>query len=86
MHYVTFPGFVARCRALGFAAEDTRERRVRSGPLGRGTRFARPIGLLRRLGLATLAYRLYRTFFLGTFEIHLVRRRQNERAATGTRG
>ncbi|HEY8598106.1 MAG TPA: class I SAM-dependent methyltransferase [Thermomicrobiales bacterium] len=85
MHYVTYPGFVARCRALGFAAEDTRERRVRSGPLGVGTRFARPIALLRRIGLATLAYRLYRTFFLGTFEVHLVRRK-TERAASGTRG
>ena len=38
-----------------------------------GTRFARPIALLRRLGLATLAYRAYRTFFLGTFEMHLTR-------------
>lgn len=76
MHYVTFGGFVARCRALGFAAEDTRERRVRSGPLGRNTRFAGIIARLRRLGLATLAYRLYRTFFLGTFEIHLVRDRK----------
>ena len=85
MHYVTFPGFVARCRALGFAAEDTRERRVRSGPLGGGTRFASPIALLRRIGLATLAYRLYRTFFLGTFEVHLVRQ-QGKRAVTGTRG
>jgi len=85
MHYVTFSGFVARCRALGFAAEDTRERRVRSARLGGGIRFARPIALLRRIGLATLAYRLYRTFFLGTFEVHLVRRRQGERAA-GTRG
>lgn len=85
MHYVTFPGFVARCRALGFAAEDTRERRVRSGPLGGDTRFARPIALLRRIGLATLAYRLYRTFFLGTFEVHLVRR-QGKGAAVGTRG
>jgi 2-polyprenyl-3-methyl-5-hydroxy-6-metoxy-1,4-benzoquinol methylase len=75
MHYVTYPGFVARCRALGFAIEDTRERRVRTGPRGARTRFARPIALLRRLGLATLGYRLYRTFFLGTFEVHLTRLR-----------
>ena len=78
MHYVTYPGFVARCRALGFATEDTRERRVRSGPLGKRTRFAGPIARLRRLGLATLAYRLYRTFFLGTFEVHLIKTRGAE--------
>lgn len=73
MHYVTYQGFVARCRALGFAAEDTRERRVRSGPLGPQTRFARPIALLRRLGLAAPAYRAYRTGFLGTFEVLLTK-------------
>jgi SAM-dependent methyltransferase len=73
MHYVTYPGFVARCRALGFAAEDTRERRVRSGQVGARTRFARPIALLRRFGLAVAGYRVYRALFLGTFEVHLVR-------------
>ncbi len=73
MHYVTYRGLVARCHALGFTAEDTRERRVRTGPLGNHTRFKWLIAPLRRLGLATLAYRLYRTFFLGTFEVHLVR-------------
>ncbi len=73
MHYVTYGGFAARCRALGFATEDARERRVRSGPLGGKVRFARPIAALRRLGLATLAYRAYRTLFLGTFEVHLTR-------------
>jgi 2-polyprenyl-3-methyl-5-hydroxy-6-metoxy-1,4-benzoquinol methylase len=78
MHYVTYPGFVACCRALGFAAEDTRERRVRSGPLGTRTRFARPIALLRRLGLAVAGYRLYRALFLGTFEVHLVRSGKRE--------
>lgn len=72
MHYVTFGGFAARCRRLGFAVEDTRERRVRSGPLG-GRRFAAPIRLLRRLGLAVPAYRLYRSLFLGTFEVCLTR-------------
>jgi 2-polyprenyl-3-methyl-5-hydroxy-6-metoxy-1,4-benzoquinol methylase len=85
MHYVTYPGFVARCRALGFAVEDTRERRVRSAAPGARTRFARPIALLRRLGLATLAYRLYRTFFLGTFEVHLTRTRNAERGTRNLR-
>ncbi len=78
MHYVTYGGFVARCRALGFAAEDTRERRVRTGPLGKRTRFAQPIALLRRLGLAVAGYRAYRTFFLGTFEVHLTKARSAE--------
>jgi 2-polyprenyl-3-methyl-5-hydroxy-6-metoxy-1,4-benzoquinol methylase len=78
MHYVTFRGFAARCRRLGLAVEDTRERRVRAGPLGRGARFARPIGLLRRLGLAVPAYRLYRALFLGTFEVQLTRMRSAE--------
>jgi SAM-dependent methyltransferase len=78
MHYVTYPGFVARCRALGFAAEDTRERRVRSAPLNTRTRFARPIALLRRLGLAVAGYRLFRALFLGTFEVHLTRSRKSE--------
>lgn len=78
MHYVTWGGFAARCRALGFAVEDTRERRVRLGPLGRGARFTRPIALLRRLGLAVPVYRLYRTLFLGTFEAHLTRVRLDE--------
>lgn len=86
MHYVTYRGFVARCRALGFTAEDIRERRVRSGPLARGTRFAGIIACLRRLGLATLAYRAYRTFFLGTFEVHLVRGQQSARIAQEPRG
>lgn len=86
MHYVTFRGFVARCLALGFVAEDTRERRVRSGPLPQGTRFAGPIARLRRLGLATLAYRLYRTFFLGTFEIHLGKTRNGECGTRNERG
>lgn len=83
MHYVTYPGFVARCRALGFTVEDTRERRVRSGPLGGRTRFARPIAALRRLGLASLVYRLYRALFLGTFEVHLVRERRSGAEAQG---
>ena len=83
MHYVTYGGFAARCRAIGFTVEDTRERRVRSGPLGGTTRFARPIAALRRLGLATLAYRAYRTLFLGTFEVHLTR---TEGSDAGVRG
>ena len=77
MHYVTYRGLAARCRRLGFAVEDTRERRVRSGPLG-GARFRGPIALLRRLGLAVPAYRLYRALFLGTFEVHLTRMRSAE--------
>ncbi len=81
MHYVTFGGFAARCRRLGFAVEDTRERRVRSGPLG-GRRFAAPIRLLRRLGLAVPAYRLYRALFLGTFEVCLTRLRIDGGAAS----
>ena len=75
MHYVTYRGFAARCRALGFAVEDTRERQVRSGALGHGERFRRPIRLLRRLGLAVPAYRAYRALFLGTFEMLLTRLR-----------
>jgi len=86
MHYVTYRGFVARCRALGFVAEDTRERRVRSGPLGPRTRFARSIALLRRLGLAAPAYRAYRTGFLGTFEVHLTKQSAvgSRQSAVGT--
>lgn len=76
MHYVTFRGLAGRCRALGFTVEDTRERRVRSGLLTTGTRFGRAIGVLRRLGLAIPAYRLYRACFLGTFEAHLVKGKQ----------
>ena len=78
MHYVTYRSFAARCRTLGFTVEDTRERRVRSGPVGAGTRFRRAIGLLRRLRLALPAYRLYRALFLGTFEVHLIRMRSAE--------
>ena len=87
MHYVTYRGFAARCRRLGFAVEDTRERRVRSGPLG-GARFRRPIALLRRLGLAVPAYRLYRALVLGTFEVHLTKRgtRSAERGTVEGRG
>lgn len=73
MHYVTYGDFARRCRALGCAVEDLRERRVRSGPLPAGTRFRRAIGLFRRLGLAVLAYRVYRALFLGTFEVHLTK-------------
>lgn len=83
MHYVTYSGFVARCRARGFVAEDTRERRVRSGPAGAPTRFGRPIALLRRFGLAVAGYRLYRALFLGTFEVHLTKVRSAEGAVMG---
>ena len=73
MHYVTYRRFAARCRALGFSAADVREQRIYAGHFDTHTRFARLIGLLRRLGLALPAYRIYRAFFLGTFEVHLVK-------------
>ncbi len=81
MHYVTYRGLVARCRALGFRVEDTRERRIRAGAPDRTTRFARAIRLLRRLGLAVPAYRLYRALFLGTFEVYLTKLRGDEEPA-----
>ncbi|HET8625874.1 MAG TPA: class I SAM-dependent methyltransferase [Thermomicrobiales bacterium] len=85
MHYVTYRDFAARCRALGFAVEDTRERRVRAGGLG-SARFRAPIRLLRRLHLAVPAYRLYRALFLGTFEVHLTEATSDERRATSRDG
>jgi 2-polyprenyl-3-methyl-5-hydroxy-6-metoxy-1,4-benzoquinol methylase len=83
MGYVTYRGFAAHCRARGLTPEDTRERRVRSGPVKPDARFARPIATLRRLRLAVPAYRLYRALFLGTFEVLLTRNSEGRGARGG---
>jgi SAM-dependent methyltransferase len=75
MHYTTYRRFATRCRALGFSVTDVREQRIHAGHFDTHTRFARLIAPLRRLGLAQPVYRIYRTFFLGTFEVHLVKTR-----------
>lgn len=73
MHYVTWGDLLRRCTALEFQVVDLREEQVRGGALPPDTRFRRTILLARRLKLAVAGYRVYRAFFLGTFEALVIK-------------
>ncbi len=72
MHYYTYAHFARACQQAGFAAQDVGEARLRAGQTsGGGSLAQRLLPILRRLGLALPAYRLYRFLFQGTHTILL---------------
>ncbi len=73
MHYYTIAGFRRLAARHGFRIGDIREDRVRRGEGTASGMKGRARDLLRRLGLAQIAYVAYRTLFQGTFELLLVR-------------
>ncbi|MEO7910876.1 MAG: class I SAM-dependent methyltransferase [Roseiflexaceae bacterium] len=73
MHYYTISGFRQLARRYGFRVGDIREDRVRRNEGSAGGRKGQARDLLRRAGLARLAYIAYRTLFQGTYELLLVR-------------
>ena len=73
MHYYTIPGFRRLAARHGFRVGDIRADRVRHGEGTASGAKGRARDALRRLGLAPIAYVMYRTLFQGTFELLLVR-------------
>ena len=73
MHYYTMAGFRRLAARYGFRVGDIREDRVRRSEGSAGGLKGRARDLLRRLGLARVAYIAYRTLFQGTYELLLVR-------------
>jgi 2-polyprenyl-3-methyl-5-hydroxy-6-metoxy-1,4-benzoquinol methylase len=73
MHYYTMAGFRRLAADYGFRVGDIGEDHVRRGEGSATGLKGRARDLLRRLGLAPLAYVAYRTLFQGTFELLLVR-------------
>ncbi len=67
MHYYTIRGFRRVAASYGFRVGDIREDRVRRGEGTAGGLKGRVRDALRRLGLAHIAYIVYRTLFQGTF-------------------
>ncbi|PDW02085.1 class I SAM-dependent methyltransferase [Candidatus Viridilinea mediisalina] len=74
MHYFHYAQLVHLCEALGFQVRDLREEQLQAGRFvsrkvsRRAIRFA-----LRALGLERLAYRAQRRWYVGMFELALVR-------------
>jgi SAM-dependent methyltransferase len=73
MHYYTMPGFRRLAAKHGFRIGDIREDSLRRGEGSATGLKGRTRDVLRRLGLARIAYIGYRTLFQGTFELLLVR-------------
>jgi len=73
MHYYTMAGFRQLAARYGFRVGDIREDRVRRNEGSAGGRKGQARDVLRRLGLARVAYIAYRTLFQGTYELLLVR-------------
>lgn len=75
MHYFTLGAFRALAREHGFEVWDIREERLRQGAGTASGIKGRVRDLLARLGVVGPAYKLYRTFVQGTWELVLVRAR-----------
>jgi 2-polyprenyl-3-methyl-5-hydroxy-6-metoxy-1,4-benzoquinol methylase len=73
MHYYTMRGFRQLAARYGFRVGDIREDRVRRNEGTAGGRKGQARDMLRRMGLARVAYIGYRTLFQGTYELLLVR-------------
>ncbi|HMP41717.1 MAG TPA: class I SAM-dependent methyltransferase [Roseiflexaceae bacterium] len=73
MHYYTLGAFRRRARHHGLRLLDIGEDALRRGEARAGGLKGLTRDLLRRVGVALPAYRLYRTFFQGTFELVLAR-------------
>ncbi len=76
MHYFTYPAFVRLARRHGFHVHDLKEAELRSGTLHSPKRTRRVVrAILRALRLEGLAYRLQRHWYVGMFELALIKER-----------
>lgn len=76
MHYFSYGDFVRLARRYGFRVHDLKERELRAGKLHSPRRSRRLIrSALRTLGLERLAYRAQRQWYVGMFELALVKER-----------
>jgi SAM-dependent methyltransferase len=73
MHYYTLGSFRQLAARYGFRVGDIREDRLRRNEGGASGLKGHARDVLRRLGLAHVAYIAYRTLFQGTYELLLVR-------------
>lgn len=79
MHYYTIGSFRRLVEQHGFRMGDIGEDRLRRREgTARGLK-GQARDMLGRIGLAQLAYRIYRTFFQGTYELLLVKTDRSER-------
>jgi 2-polyprenyl-3-methyl-5-hydroxy-6-metoxy-1,4-benzoquinol methylase len=77
MHYFSYGAFVRLARRSGFRVIDLKERELRSGSLHSPKRSRRMIrAVLRILGLERIAYRAQRRWYVGMFELALVKEPQ----------
>lgn len=76
MHYYSYGDFVELARRYGFRVHDLKERELNAGKLHSPKRSRRLIrSALRTLGLERLAYRAQRQWYVGMFELALVKER-----------
>ena len=76
MHYFTYPAFTRLARRHGFRVHDIKEAELRLGTLHSPKRTRRVVRtILRSLGLERLAYRLQRHWYVGMFELALIKER-----------
>ncbi|HEY0736075.1 MAG TPA: class I SAM-dependent methyltransferase [Herpetosiphonaceae bacterium] len=76
MHYFSYGDFVKLARLYGFRVHDLKERELRAGKLHSPKRSRRLIRTaLRALGLERPAYRAQRQWYVGMFELALVKER-----------
>ena len=76
MHYFSYGDFVELARRYGFRVYDLKERELQAGKLHSPKRSRRLIrSALRTLGLERLAYRAQRQWYVGMFELALVKER-----------
>ncbi|NTV63000.1 MAG: class I SAM-dependent methyltransferase, partial [Oscillochloris sp.] len=74
MHYFHYGQFVRLCKRHGFHVKDLRQEQLRRGQLHSPKPTRRAIRkLLRSLGLEGLAYRAQRRWYVGMFELDLVK-------------
>ncbi len=74
MHYYHYSAFVALAQRYGFTVRDLREELLREGALYSPRRSRRAIrAVLRALRLEGTAYRLQRRWYMGMFELALVK-------------
>ncbi|MEI7771335.1 MAG: methyltransferase domain-containing protein [Chloroflexales bacterium] len=75
MHYFRYGQFVRLCRRHGFTVRDMRQEQLRRGALRSPKASRRAIrAALRALGLEGLAYRAQRRWYVGMFELDLVKK------------
>lgn len=74
MHYFHYGEFVRLCKRHGFVAKDLRQEQLRRGKLRSPKQNRRAIRrVLRAFGLEGLAYRAQRRWYVGMFEIDLLK-------------